>query len=300
MKVVVTGGAGFIGSHLVKALLERGDEVHAVDNLAGGKRADRLHKGAVYHDTDIRDTGALDTIFSGAQLVFHTAALPRVQYSIEHPEETNDVNIGGTLRVLIAARDAGVKRVIYSGSSSAYGDQEVMPLSEDMPARPKSPYGLQKHVGELYCRVFSEVYGLQTVSLRFFNVYGPAADPNGAYALVVSKFIKQALEGKPLTITGDGEQTRDFTHVSDVVRANLLAAESPLVGKGEVLNIGAGRPVSINTLAQLIGGKTVHIEARLEPRHTAADITRAQTLLGWKPEISIETGIAELKTLAKL
>ena len=300
MKVVVTGGAGFIGSHLVKALLERGDEVHAVDNLAGGKRADRLHKGAVYHDTDIRDTGALDTIFSGAQLVFHTAALPRVQYSIEHPEETNDVNIGGTLRVLIAARDAGVKRVIYSGSSSAYGDQEVMPLSEDMPARPKSPYGLQKHVGELYCRVFSEVYGLQTVSLRFFNVYGPAADPNGAYALVVSKFIKQALEGKPLTITGDGEQTRDFTHVSDVVRANLLAAESPLVGKGEVLNIGAGRPVSINTLAQLIGGKTVHIGARLEPRHTAADITRAQTLLGWKPEISIETGIAELKTLAKL
>ena len=190
----------------------------------------------------------------------------------------------------------------WPGESLDYGEDrdQSMPLSEDMPARPKSPYGLQKHVGELYCRVFSEVYGLQTVSLRFFNVYGPAADPNGAYALVVSKFIKQALEGKPLTITGDGEQTRDFTHVSDVVRANLLAAESPLVGKGEVLNIGAGRPVSINTLAQLIGGKTVHIEARLEPRHTAADITRAQTLLGWKPEISIETGIAELKTLAKL
>lgn len=298
-KMVITGGAGFIGSHLAAALLGRGDEVVVVDNFATGKR-ERVPKEAQLIETDIRDTAALRAVFAGAACIFHAAALPRVQFSIEHPEETHDVNVNGTLSVLLAARDAGAGRVVYSASSSAYGDQPTMPLVETMPPAPKSPYGLQKHIGELYARVFAEVFNLPAVSLRYFNVYGPGADPTGAYALVIGKFILQRQEGKPMTITGDGTQTRDFTHVRDVVRANMLAAESPKVGKGEVINVGAGNSASVNAVAELVGGPVEHIAARLEPHDTLADNTRARELLGWQPEVPLAEGIAELKQLAGL
>ncbi len=201
---------------------------------------------------------------------------------------------------MLAARDAEVERVIYSASSSAYGNSPVLPLTEDLPAHPISPYGLQKYVGELYCRLLWDVYGLPTVSLRYFNIYGPGASAEGAYALVIAKFIKQRLEGSPMTITGDGEQTRDFTHVRDVVRANVLAATSKRVGKGEVINIGAGKNASVNRVAQLIGGPTEHIAPRLEPRDTLADNSLAKALLGWEPEVSLEEGISELKHLYNL
>ena len=291
---VVTGGAGFIGSHLVSALLKNGYEVRVVDNLSGGKR-EKVPAEAAFFKFDVNDTTELAKVMSGAEFVFHLAALPRVQYSIEHPLEANRANVDGTVSVLMAAKDTGVKRVIYSASSSAYGDQESMPLTENMPASPKSPYGLQKYIGELYCRLFSEVYKLQTVCLRYFNVYGPGADPNGAYALVIAKFLKQRSEGKPMTITGDGTQTRDFTHVRDVVHANILAAHSQKVGKGEVINIGAGRNASVAEVAGLIGGPVEHIAARLEPHDTLADNTLAKNLLGWEPEVLLDEGIAELK-----
>jgi len=294
-KIVVTGGAGFIGAHIVDALVERGDDVHVVDNFAGGKRADRINPNATYHEVDVRDYDKLAPIVAGAAYVFHEAALPRVQYSIEHPQETFSVNVEGTVSVLRAAHEGGVQRLVYAASSSAYGDQEKLPLSEDLPAQPKSPYGLQKYIGEMTCRLWSEVYGLRTVSLRYFNVYGPRFDPDGAYALVIGKFFKQRKEGLPLTITGDGTHTRDYTHVRDVVRANLLAMGSPNVGKGELINIGAGRNVSVNDLAALIGGPSVYIEPRLEPAHTLADNSLARKLLGWEPTTRLEEGIAELK-----
>lgn len=292
-KMVVTGGAGFIGSNLAEALVARGDDVHIIDTLVGGKR-ENVPLGAHLHEIDIRDTAAISPIIAGADTVFHLAALPRVQYSIEYPVETNDVNVGGMVSVLYAAQQGGVRRVVYSASSSAYGDQEVMPLIETMPAHPLSPYGLQKYIGELYCQVFSEVYNLKTVCLRYFNVYGKNQDPEGAYALVIGKFLKQRADGVPITITGDGEQTRDFTSVRDVVRANMLASESDKVGKGEVMNIGAGNNCTINRLAALIGGEVEHVPARLEPKHTLADTTRAYELLGWKPEVTLEEGIREL------
>jgi UDP-glucose 4-epimerase len=284
-KAIVTGGEGFIGTHLMRALRERGFEALSVDIKSGN---------------DILDTEKLKEIFKGASYVFHTAALPRVPYSIEHPQETNHTNVEGTLSVLVAAHEAGVERVVYSGSSSAYGNQETMPLIETMQANPMSPYALQKHIGEQYCKLFSEVYNLSTVSLRYFNVYGPGMDPNGAYALAIGKFIKQRQDGVAITITGDGTQTRDFTHVRDVVSANLLAAQSPKVGKGEVMNIGAGRGVSMNDVAALIGGPVEHIAPRLEPHDTRADNACARELIGWQPTIAIEEGIAELKQIANL
>jgi nucleoside-diphosphate-sugar epimerase len=293
-KAVVTGGAGFIGSHIVDALIEKGYTVTVIDDLSGGKR-ERVNPNATLHVVDIRDKEVITPLFAGADYVFHLAALPRVQYSIEHPIETHEVNVNGTLNVFLAAKEAGVKRVVYSASSSAYGDQATLPLREDMLPAPLSPYGLHKFIGEHYARVFSEVYGLETVSLRYFNVYGPRLDPDGAYALVIGKFLKQRAEGGPMTITGDGTQTRDFTHVRDVVRANLLAAESAKVGHGEVVNIGAGKNASINELAALIGGTITYIPARLEPKNTLADNTKARELLGWIPEVALADGIAELK-----
>ena len=294
IKVVVTGGAGFIGSHLVDALIEKDYETHVIDNLSGGKKED-INPKAVFHKADIRELDALPSIIKGAKFVFHLAALPRVQYSIKHPAETHGVNVTGTLNILIAAKEGGVKRVIYSASSSAYGDQKTLPLREDMTPMPKSPYGLQKYIGELYARIWSEVHGLPTVSLRYFNVYGPRMNPDGAYALAIGKFLKQRKGGKPLTIWGDGTQTRDFTHVRDVVRANLLAAESTKVGKGEVINTGAGRNFSVNELAEFIGGPVVHEPPRLEPHDTLADNSLARKLLGWKSEVKLEDGIKEIK-----
>ena len=294
-KVVVTGGAGFIGSHIVDALVEPGDEVHVIDNYAGGKRKDRLNEKATYHEVDIRNYDQVAPIIAGATYVFHEAALPRVQFSIENPQLTYEVNVMGTVSVLRAAKEAGVKRLIYAASSSAYGDQAKLPLSENLPAQPKSPYGLQKYIGELSCRLWSEVYRLPTVSLRYFNVYGPRFDPNGAYALVIGRFVDQRSKDQPLTIAGDGTHTRDYTHIRDIVRANLLASESPKVGSGEVINIGAGRNVSVNDLAAMIGGPTTNIEERLEPRDTLADNRKAKELLGWEPTVKLEEGIAELK-----
>ncbi len=248
-KAVVTGGAGFIGTHVVQALREEGFDVVVVDIKEG---------------SDVRDTQKLQEIFKGAEFVFHLAALPRVQYSI------------------------------------AYGDTDTMPLHEGMAANPMSPYALQKYIGEQYCRLFSEVYELPTVSLRYFNVYGPGADPNGAYALVIAKFLQQRIERNPITITGDGTQTRDFAHVRDVVRANILAAKSSNVGKGEVINIGAGKNASVLKIAELIGGPVEHIAPRLEPHDTLADNALAKQLLGWEPTVTLEEGIAELKKLANL
>ncbi len=296
-KVVVTGGVGFIGSNLVKVLIEKGFNVHIIDNLVAGEG--HINKKARLHKVSITDYKKILPIIKGAEYVFHLAALPRVQYSIEFPQKTNEVNVDGTLNVLLAAKEGKVKKVIYSASSSAYGDQPIMPLREDMLAMPKSPYGLQKYYGELQCRLFSEVYNLPTVSLRYFNVYGPNQSDEGAYALVIAKFLKQVKDNKPMTITGDGKQTRDFTHVYDVVKANILAAESNMVS-GEVINIGAGNNHSIKKIAELIGGKIEYIPTRLEPKDTLADNSKAKKLLGWKPEVSIEEGIGELKKILKI
>lgn len=295
-KVIVTGGLGFIGSHIVNALVLKGARVHIIDNFSGGKIG-KAHAQVTLHKKDISNFKDIKNLFKDAKYVFHLAALPRVQYSIEFPLKTFKTNVLGTQNVLEAARQAKVSRVIYSASSSAYGDQKSMPLVEDMIAYPKSPYGLQKYEGELICRMYYEVYGLSTVSLRYFNVYGPGLNPDGAYALVIGKFLKQRSEEKPMTITGSGKQTRDFTHVTDVVRANLLAALSDKVGKGEVLNIGAGKNISILELAKLMGGKIKHISPRMEPKHTLADNSKAKKLLGWTPSVSIEDGILELKKL---
>jgi nucleoside-diphosphate-sugar epimerase len=297
-KVVVTGGAGFIGSHLVRALLAEGYDTHSIDNYAGGRFPDRVTEGVTYHEGDIRDMDTLISIFDGADIVFHTAALPRVQFSLEHPVEIHEVNVTGTLNVLQAAKEMGVTRVVYSASSSAYGDQATLPLIESMLAHPMSPYALHKYIGEQYCELYSEVFGLETVCLRYFNVYGPHADPFGAYALVVAKFIQQRVEGVPLTVAGDGQNTRDYTHVTDIVRANILASTKDTVGKGEVLNLGGGHNVSVLEIAELVGGEVVHVEARLEPKDTLADTSKAKELLGWEPTITFIEGVAELKQIA--
>jgi nucleoside-diphosphate-sugar epimerase len=293
-KYIVTGGAGFIGSTLVDALIERGDEVHVIDDLSGGFEAN-VNPKAILHKVDIRNLDTIKPLFKGMDGVFHFAALPRVQFSIENPVLTNDVNINGTQNILIASQEAGVKRVVYSASSSAYGDQAVMPLVETMLPQPKSPYGMQKYVGEHICRIWSEIFGIETVSLRYFNVYGPRQSDEGAYALVIARFLKQKKEGQKMTITGDGLQTRDFTHVRDVVKANLLAMDSDKVGKGEVINIGSGNNKSVLEIAKLIGGEYEFIPARIEPKNTLADNSKARELLGWIPQENFEKGVEELK-----
>lgn len=295
-KVLVTGGAGFIGSHIVDALVSEGHKVHVLDNFSSGKR-ENVNKNAIIREGDIRNLEGIKPLFNNIEYIFHLAALCRVQPSIEDPVGTNDVNINGTLNVLVAARDAKVKRLIYSASSSAYGDQQIFPTSEDLPARPLSPYGLQKYVGEHYARLFSILYGLETVSLRYFNVYGPRASSEGAYALVIAKFLKQRLDGKELTIVPDGEQSRAYSHVTDVVRANLLAMKSPKVGRGEVINIGGSKNWSVNQIADMIGGPRVFIEPRIEPRKSLPDLTRAKELLGWEPAMELPEGILALKKL---
>lgn len=293
-KAIITGGAGFIGSNLALALVEAGWDTHLVDRDATFRKA-TLPAQAQLHAVDIKDTDALQALCEGADVVFHTAAIPRVPYSIEHPVETTHENITGTASVLTAASRAKVRRVVYSASSSAYGANAVMPLVETMTPDPVHPYGLQKYVGELYAKMWFDVYKLETVSLRYFNVYGPGLDPNGAYALAIGRFLLARQTGQPITIYGDGTVTRDFTHVRDVVRANMLAAESPNVGKGEVINVGAGRNFSIQALADMFGGEIVYGPPRIEAHDTLADIRKAKELLGWEPTITLEDGIAELK-----
>jgi UDP-glucose 4-epimerase len=243
----------------------------------------------------MRDTEKLTEICAGATAVFHTAAVPRVPYSVEHPVETTDANITGTVSVFTAAARGKAKRVVYSASGSAYGEQTTMPLVETMPANPVNPYGLQKYVGELFAKLWPGVYGVETVCLRYFNVYGPGLDPNGAYALAVGRFLKARKDGTPITIYGDGTITRDFTHVDDIVRANILAAESPNVGQGEVINIGAGRNITISYLASLFGdGPIEYGPPRIEAHDSQADNRKAKELLGWEPSISVEDGVAAL------
>jgi len=299
-KVLVTGGAGFIGSHLVDALIKRGDKVIIIDNLIAGKK-ENINPQADFHKLDIRDLEKIKPLFKRVDYVFHLAARPRVPFSVEYPHEAHTNNALGTLNALIASKDAGVKGFIYSSSSSVHGDQKELPLQEDMIPKPKSPYALQKLIGEEYCRLFYELFGLPTVSLRYFNVYGPRIAFDGAYALVMGVFIKQKIAGDPLTIEGDGEQTRDFTHIRDVIRANILAAESNKTGQAEVINIGAGNNHSINKIASLFGGETVNRPSRAgDVRHTLADNSRAKELLGWQPEVGLEEGIRELLQIFEL
>ena len=298
-KYIVTGGAGFVGSHVVDALLARGDEVHVVDIFLNGRR-DRLNPKATLHEVDIRDFDKLAPIFKGAAGVFHLAAQPRMQYSIQEPRLTNDINITGTLNVLLAARDAGVKRVVYSASSSAYGISHPMPLKEDMEACPVIPYAIQKRVGEQYCEMVSRFYGLETVAIRYFNVYGPrqTTEKDGPYATVIGIFLGQAKNDQPMTVVPDGTQRRDFTHVYDTARANLLAMESSKVGKGEIINIGTGTNYSMLQIADMIGGKWEFTDPRQGETHeTLADSSKAKELLGWEPKVSFEEGMAELKKL---
>src|ERR1700722_17922657 len=225
MRALVTGGAGFIGSHLVYALVRARYEVRLLDNFATGHR-EYVNPSAELFEGDVRVIETLRPAFKGVDCVFHTAALPRVMLSIEHPVETHMVNVVGTLNTLIAARDAGVRRLIYSGSSSVYGDQTELPLREAMTPNPLNPYALQKLSAEQYTRIFYQLFGLETLTLRYFNVYGPRMATDGAYVTVIGVFIREKLAGRPLTIHGDGTQTRDFTHVRDAVRANLAAMEA--------------------------------------------------------------------------
>lgn len=298
MKYLVTGGAGFIGANLVKKLLENGHQVVALDNYAAGKKPERIFSDAEYIEGDIRNEKDLDKACAGVAGIFHLAALARVVFSVENPELTHDVNVNGTLKVLLAAKKHGIKRVIFSSSSSTYGGQNADNLlQEDGTVKmPVSPYALHKLIGEHYCRLFADFYQVETVSLIYFNVYGPYFDPEGAYALVVGRFLKQKKEGQPMTICGDGEYYRDYTHVSDVVRANILAMESDKVGKGETINIGCGRPTTVNELVKIMGGESVHVEPRLgDQRFSGADNHKATELLGWEPTVRLEEGIKKLK-----
>ena len=298
-KAVVTGGGGFIANTIARQLVDAGYETHLVD-VDFSFRDAMLPAEATRHTQDVRETDAIQKIFSGADVVFHTAAVPRVPYSIEYPVETTDQNITGTVSVLTAAARAKVRRVVYSSSGSSYGDQTTMPLVESMEANPVHPYGLQKYVGELFAKMWHEVYGIETVSLRYFNVYGPGLDPNGPYALAIGRFLQAAMDKKPIVIYGDGTITRDFTHVRDVAAANLLAAESTKVGKGEVFNIGAGRQTKIQTLAEMFGTEITYGPARIESHDSVADNSKAREILGWSPKMTLEEGIAELKKEAGL
>lgn len=296
-KAVITGGAGFIGSSLAKRLLDENVNVTVVDNFAGGKINSRLFPEIAYHEFDICDYDSLTQVFKGKDVVFHMAALPRVQDTINHPIETARANIDGTLAVLEAARHSGVGKVVFSSSAAVYGGQSTMPLRESMEVTPKSPYGLHKYMGERMCSLWSDLYSLPTVSLRYFNVYGPGFDPSGAYALVVGRFIDLRSQNKPLTIAGDGTNTRDYVNVMDVVRANLLAADNNEVKKGEVINIGSGVEISVKDLADMIGGPQEYVEPRVEPTRSVSDISRAQEVLGWEPRVPLAEGIAELKSI---
>ena len=297
--MLVTGGGGFIGSHLVEALLERGYRVRVLDNFTTG-RLDRIDPSAELVHGDIRDGGSIAPSFKGVDCVFHTAALPRVPLSIENPLETHMVNVVGTINVLLAARAARVRRVVFSGSSSVYGDQLHLPLNEEMRPNPLSPYALQKLAGEHYTRLFHRLYGIETLTLRYFNVFGPRMATEGAYLTVISAFLQAREKGRPLAIYGDGEQTRDFTHVRDVVRANLLAIDSE-VADGRPINIGQGRSVSVNWIAERIGGPRIYRPARTgDVRNTLADHSLAERALGWRPQVSTEQGVNELIRAAGL
>ena len=289
MKYIVTGGAGFIGSNLVDLLIEEGHDVNVIDNFSSGKRENCNNK-AKYFELDISDQSnyeELKSIFLGSDGIFHLAALPRVQESIDNPLQFEKNNTLSTINVLKACADSNVKRLVYSASSSAYGNTVKLPSKEEDPINPISPYAMQKYYGEVACRMFANVYGIETVSLRYFNVYGERQSLEGAYALVMCVFARQRLNDEPLTIRGDGEQRRDFTHVKDIAKANILAMTSEKVGNGEVINIGNSDNRSVNQIAQMIGGPTVNVDPVVEPRETLADNTKAHELLDWKPKVKV-------------
>ena len=298
-KIVITGGAGFVRSHIVDTLIEQNFDVHIIDNYIQAKRDDRINKNAIYHEVDICNYDDIAPIISGASFVFHLAARPSVQYSVENPLETFNINAHGTCNVLEASRQGGVKRVIFSSTGAVYGDQKVMPFTEEMDLYPKSPYGLHKKMGEDMCRLWTKIYGVETVSLRYLNIYGPRFNLRGAYTTALGKFILQRQDGLPMTIFGDGSHTRDYTHVSDVVRANILAMESDNVGNAETINVGTGRSISVKELSEIIKGPVTHEPERLEPEHVCADMTKAKELLDFESEISLEDGISELKEFLK-
>ncbi len=297
---IVTGGAGFIGSHIVERLLSDGHRVRVVDNLATGRRANLAHLDGRYefHQVSITDKSALAPIFDGADTVFHQAALPSVPRSIGDPLTTHEYNVTGTLNVLLAARAAGVRRVVYAASSSAYGDVEGEFKVETMPPRPLSPYGVAKLAGEYYCQTFTAVYGLETVCLRYFNVFGPRQDPTSQYAAVIPLFITAMLDGKAPTIYGDGTQSRDFTYIDNVVQGNLLASQAPGPA-GQMMNLATGGRISlldlVDKLNRLLGTafKPHHADERVgDIKHSRADIERARQLLGYEPLVDFDIGLA--------
>jgi len=295
-KAIVTGGAGFIGSNLVDELISKGWSVTVLDDLSTGK-IENINPKAEFIECDISTTSQIDLMFyiNGADYVFHTAAKARVQPSIDDPLTFNKANVDGTLNMLYASHKVGVKRFIYSASSSAYGNANKFPTPEEHPTNPLSPYGLQKYIGEQYCEVFSKVYGLDTVSLRYFNVYGERMNLEGAYCLVLGIFAKQMLDGKSLTINNDGKQRRDFTYVGDVVNANILAATRSESFKGDVFNIGNGKNYSVNEVADMLGGKKIYGNKVLEPFQTLADNSKALLLLDWDPVGDLPTWIEKYK-----
>ncbi len=300
-RVLVTGGAGFIGSNLTAALLKTGHVVRVLDNFSTGKREnllfDEIYPFLEIVEGDISNLSDCRRAVQDVEYVFHQAALPSVQRSVEDPFLTHLVNATGTLNLLIASRDGGVKRFIYASSSSIYGDSPTLPKKEDMPPSPLSPYALQKYIGEEYCRLFYQLYGFETISLRYFNIFGPKQDPESIYSAVIPKFIHALLHGYPPTIYGDGEQSRDFTYIENVVHANLLAMEKNHT-YGEVLNIACGRGTSLNQLLaflQEITGINIsphHEEPRKgDVRHSLADIQRAKQVLNYEPQVEIEEGL---------
>jgi nucleoside-diphosphate-sugar epimerase len=295
---LVTGGAGFIGSHLAEELVRRGETVRVVDSLITGKRHNLSHLPAVeFMQGDLADFDVAKRAVAGMDYVLHQAAIPSVPRSVQDPITSNRANIDASLNVLVAARDAGVKRVVYAGSSSAYGNTPTLPKIETMPTAPLSPYALQKLVAEQYCQMFTQLYGLETVTIRYFNVFGPRQDPSSPYSGVISLFISALCEGRQPKIYGDGEQTRDFTYVANVVDGVLRACHAP-AASGEVINVATGGRISLNqlfrTVRDLLGAsiEPIYEDVRAgDVRDSQADISKAQRLLGYHPVVRFEDGL---------
>ena len=297
MRALVIGGAGFIGSNLVDGLIKDNHIVAVWDNLSTGKRND-VNPRAHFINCDVtRGYDARKVLMEKFKpdVVFHLAAKARVQPSIENPIEFNDVNVNGLLNVLNLCVDCGVKRFVYSSSSSVYGDVEQLPTTEEAPLNPKSPYALQKLIGEQYCKLYSQLYGLETVCLRYFNVYGERQPTEGAYCLVMGVFAQQLLNGESMTINGDGTQRRDFTYVGDVVDANIKCATTKMKWGGDVINIGAGDNRSVNQVADLMGGDRIYKDPVIEPKVTKANNGKAKFLLNWKSTTTLEEWIPKWK-----
>ncbi|MEI7894244.1 MAG: SDR family oxidoreductase [Myxococcales bacterium] len=300
MKALITGGAGFIGSHIAQRLLEAGCEVVAYDNLSSGKRDNLKGLDVELVEADIRDRSRLDVAMAGVDMVFHEAAIVSVPYSVEHPEQTHDVNIAGTLNVLQAARKAGVRRVVFACSAAVYGEEPSLPKREVMAPEPVSPYGIEKITGEYYMQVFSKLYGIEAVSLRYFNVFGPRQDPRSPYSGVISVFVERALRGERATVFGDGLQSRDFVYVANVAEANWLAATKAGIG-GRAYNIGCGVRTTLNDLLAMLGRVLGHpVDATYaatrtgDIRDSVADIGRAREELGYEPRVKVEEGLERL------